>query len=160
MPNNDPNSGFSFVDTAEELANDLIQSLVVDLRVDLDFALGLDLNPTFDKYATSKIDRLPNLFIQINHFDMRGAIGVNDWTSTIDFSGLEFTVSEAKALLNISSTLSSSPIRINSPPEFTALVYPPTEDSEQIIFEAGLDVVFPVFLLFNGIGFGAAIEYL
>lgn len=71
MPNH---GGFSFADTAEELANDLIQSLVVDVVFDLDFAFGLDLNPTFDKYAKS---RIPNLFIKINHFDMKGKFAIH-----------------------------------------------------------------------------------
>ena len=146
--------GFSFVDTAEDLANDIIQSLLTDVAVDLDFAFGLNLDPMFDLSSS------PDPFIQISQFDVSGVIGVNEWTSSLIFSDVEFAVAQAKALINITSALSSSPIRINSPPEFTALVYPPTEDSEQIIFEAGLDVAFPVFLLFNGIGFGAAIEYL
>ena len=156
MPNQ---GGFSFKDTAEELANDLVKSLVVDVNVEFDFAFVLDLNPMFDEYATSKMDRLPGRSIQINHFKMWGALGVNEWTSSIDFSGLQFVISEAMALVNISSTLSSSPIRLNSPSELTALVNPPTEESDRILFEASLDVVFPVFLMYDGIGYGTVIEY-
>ena len=154
MPNH---GGFSFAAAANELASNIIQSLVIDVNVELDFAFGFDLTPTFDEYASS---RVPNLFIQINHFDMWGALGVLDWTSDIDLSGVDFIVSEARALLNVSSTLSSHPIRINSPSELTALVNPPAEDSERIIFSASLEVNFPVFLIYGGVGFGARIEYL
>ena len=152
--------GFSFVDTAEELASDLIESLVIDLAVDLDFTFGLDLNPMFNSSASGILDRLPDPFIQIKKIDIEGVIGVNDWTSTFDFSGLDFAITEAKALLSVSSTLSTSPIRISSPSELVALVKPPTNESDRIVFQAGLDVVFPVFLVYGGIGFGAAIEYL
>ena len=89
--------GFSFVDTAEELANDLIQSLVVDVQVDLDFVFGLDLNPIFNSSAIGILDRIPHPFIQINQFDISGVIGVNDWTSNFDFSGLDFAIAGAKA---------------------------------------------------------------
>ena len=155
------NSGFSFADNAIELANDLINSLVIDVAIDLDFVFGLNLNPIFNSSSTSILDRVPDFFIQINHFDITGILGVNDWTSSIDFSGLEFTISEAKALLNVSSTLSSHPMRINSPSELTTLVNSPTsEDRERIIFSASLDVSFPVFLIHEGIGFGIRIEYL
>ena len=152
--------GFSFVDTAEELANDLIQSLVVDVQVDLDFVFGLDLNPIFNSSAIGILDRIPHPFIQINQFDISGVIGVNDWTSNFDFSGLDFAIAGAKALLTISSTLSASPIIIDSPSKLIELVKPSTEDSKRILFGASLDINFPVFLLFEGIGFGAAIEYL
>ena len=152
--------GFSFKDTAEELANDLVQSLVIDVNVDLEFEFGLDLNPMFNSSAISWIDRIPNPFIQLNQFDITGAIGVNEWTSNFDFSGLEFAITQAKAMLNTSVTLSSSPIRIASPSDFTALVKPPSEDSDKILFEASLEVAFPVFLIYEGVGFGAVIEYL
>ena len=151
--------GFSFKDTAEELANNLVDSLVTDVNVELDFAFVLDLNPMFDEYTTSKMDRIPNRSIQINHFKTWGTLGLNEWTSSIDFSGLEFVISEAVALLDLSSTLSSSPIRLNSPSELIALVTPPSEDSDRIVFEASLDIVFPVFLMYDGIGYGTVIEY-
>ena len=153
-------SGFSFANNAIELADDLIESLVIDVAIDLDFMFGLDLNPLFNSSATNIWDRVPDLFIQINHFDITGVLGVNDWTSSLDFSGLEFTITEARALVNVSSTLSSQPIRINSLSELTALLNPPAEDSERIIFSASLEVNFPVFLIYGGVGVGARIEYL
>ena len=79
----DPNmalgsSGFSFADTAADLANDLIESLVIDVAVDLDFAFGLDLNPMFESSDTSIMDRIPNPFIRNPHqFDLAGVIGAN-----------------------------------------------------------------------------------
>lgn len=148
--------GFSFADTAAELANDLIESLVVDVAVELDLQFGLDLNPMFNQYAIS----FPDPFIQINHFDLNGVLGINEWTSTIDFSGLEFSITGAKALLSVSSTISSSPIRLITASDFVALVNPPTENAPHIIFEIGVDVVFPVFLVYEGIGVGSRIEYM
>lgn len=151
---------FSFKDTAEELANDLIKSLVVDITVDLDFAFHLDLSPMFNSSAISATDRIPKPFIEINQFDISGILGVNDWTSSLSFSDVEFAVAQAKALLNISSTLSSSPIRVNSPSDLTALVNTSEEDSSGIIFQASLDVIFPIFLIIKDVGFGAKIQYL
>lgn len=152
--------GFSFVDTAEDLANDLIQSLVIDVSVALDFQFGLDLNPLFNSSATSWWDRIPDPFIQINQFNIMGSIGVNEWTSDFDWFGLEFSISQAKAMLDVSSTLSSFPIRITSPSQLIDLVKPPTEESDKIIFQAGLDVEFPVFLMHGGVGVGARIGFL
>lgn len=149
--------GFSFVDTAEDLANDLIRSLVIDVAVDLDFLFVVDLNPTFDPYA---ISRIPNFHIQINHFDMQGAFGVNDWTTALGWSGVELAVSQAKAMVGINSTLSSFPIIINSSSELLNLVNPPSEDSDRILFDANLEVDFPLFFTYQGIGAGSRIEYM
>ena len=145
--------GFSFVDTAEDLANDIIQSLLIDVAVDLDFAFGLNLDPMFDLSSS------PDPFIQISQFDVSGVIGVNEWTSSLIFSDVEFAVAQAKALINITSALSSSPIRISSPTELTALVNPPADGSDGISFQTSLDVVFPVFLIVHGVGFGGKILY-
>ena len=150
MPNQ---GGFSFVDTAVQLANDLVQSLVIDIAVDLDFSFGLDLNPVFNS-TLELIDRLPDPFIQINQFEIQGMLGVNEWSSSFDFSGLDFLVTEAKALLNISSSLSSPPLKVNNITGLTALV------NDGIDFQASLDVAFPVFLVADSVGFGGRIEYL
>lgn len=153
-------SGFSFADQAADLANDLIKSLVIDASVNLDFAFGLDLNPMFNSSATSIIDRLPNPFIKINQFDISASIGVNEWSTTISFNDIEFAVTQAKALLNVSAALSSlSPIKIATPSDLLNLVNPQAT-GDRIVFEASLDVVFPVFLLFGDVGFGASIKYL
>ena len=153
------NSGFSFTDNAVELVNDLIDSLVINAAVDLDFAFGLDLNPMFDSSATSILDRIPDPFIQLNQFDVSGLIGVNEWSSSLDFNGLEFSITEAKALLSISATLSSSePIVITTPSELTGLVQP-TSGNDGIVFQASLMVDFPVFLMFDSVGFGARIKF-
>lgn len=157
MPNK---GGFSFVGTAEELANDLVQSLAIDVAVGLDFTFGLDLNPMFNSSATSFLDRIPDPFIQINQFDIQGSVGVNEWTSEFDWNGLEFAISQARAMLDISSTLTTSPIRITSPAQLVALVNPPNEGSDRILFNASLDIDFPVFLMYEGIGLGARIQYL
>lgn len=154
-------SGFSFADHAANLTNDLIQSLVIDASVDLDFAFGLDLNPMFDSTATSIVERLPNPFIQINQFDISASIGVNEWSTSIPFNGVKFAVTEAKALLNVSAALSSSPITITAPSELLNLVNQ-SSTGDRIVFAGSLDVVFPVFLLFGQVqvGFGATIKYL
>jgi hypothetical protein len=152
-------SGFSFADHAANLANDLIQSLVIDASVDLDFAFGLDLNPMFNSSATSIVERLPNLFIKINQFDISASIGVNEWSTTIPFGGIEFAVTEAKAILNVSAALSSSPITITAPSELLNLVNQ-SATGDRIVFAGSLDVVFPVFLVFGSVGFGASINYL
>ena len=155
MPGHD--EGFSFKDTAAQLANDLIESLVIDVSVQLDIAFGLDLNPMFNEYAFG----FPSPFIQINHFDLNGLLGINEWTSTIDFTeDLQFAVAEAVALVNISASTSPSSIRITSPSELASLVNPLTDNNDQIVFEASLEVVFPVFLIYDGIGLGVRVEYM
>ena len=153
-PNMPDHGGFSFIDTASQLANDLIESLVVDVAVELDLQFGLDLNPLFNEFSTG----LPVPFIQINHFDLNGALGINDWTTTIEFGGLEFSIAGAKALLSIYSTISPSPIRLSSASDFAGLISP--DSDQQIIFHLGLDVVFPIFLVYEGFGVGSRIEYL
>lgn len=154
--NNMPSKGnFSFAESAAELADDLIESLVIDVAVDLDFEFGLEISPMFDTSMG-----LPDPFIQINDFNLDGALGINDWTSTIQLGDVGFSVAGAKALLNVSSTISPSSIRISSPSDFVALVNPPTQDSDQIIFQASLDVVFPIFLIYQGVGVGSKIEYM
>lgn len=155
MPGHD--EGFSFKNTAAQLANDLIESLVIDVSVQLDIAFGLDLNPMFNEYAFG----FPDPFIQINNFDLNGLLGINEWTSTIDFTdNLQFSITGATALLSITSYTSPSQIRLASASDFAALVNPLTEHSDQIVFEIGdFEVVFPVFLVYGGIGIGARIEY-
>lgn len=84
---------------------------------------------------------------------------MNDWTTTIQLGDVNFSVVGAKALLNISSSILPSPIRISNPSDLVTLVNPTTEDSNQIVFEASIDVVFPVFLIYQGVGIGSRIEY-
>lgn len=157
MPNQ---GGFSFVNSAEELANDLIQSLVIDVNVELDFAFGLDLNPLFDSNVANIWGRIPDPFIRMNQFDMHGAIGIRDWTANLNLGDVDFIVIDAKAMLNVSSTLSSSPLRITDPTEFIEVVIPPTDDSDRIIFKASLELDFPVLLIYDGIGASSRIGYL
>ena len=157
---------FSFADNAIALANDLIDSLVIDVAVDLDFAFGLDLNPMFNSpsvpspSATSILDRIPDPFIQLNQFDISGLIGVNEWSSNLDFNGFQFAITMAKALLSINATLSTSsePIVINTPSELAGLVQP-ASGNDGIVLEASLEVVFPVFLIIDNVGLGAKIEF-
>lgn len=151
-------SDFSFADTAADLANDLIESLVIDVAVGLDFAFGLDLNPMFNSSAVALSDRIPNPFIKINQFDIAGAIGVNEWTTNILFGDIEFAVASAQALVEVSASLSSTPIDITSPSELIELVNPQAT-GDRIVFSATFDVRFPVFLVHEGVGFGASIEY-
>lgn len=153
-------SGFSFATNAQQLVDDLIESLIIDVKVDIDFAFGLDITPMFDSSATALSDRIPNPFVQINQFQIDGLVGVNEWSSNIQFSDLEFAVTEAKALLSISSSLSSTPTIINNPSQFMQLINPTTTSGDRITFGAGLDVSLPVFLIFGDFGFGAEIEYM
>ena len=154
MPNH---GGFSFQDTAAQLANDLVLCLSIDVAVDLDFSFCLVLCPLLHHSTVG----FPNPFIQINQFDFNGLLGINEWTSTIDFTeDLQFAVAEAVALVNISASTSPSSIRITSPSELASLVNPLTDNNDQIVFEASLEVVFPVFLIYDGIGLGVRVEYM
>ena len=139
----------------EDLANDLIQALVIDVAVDLDFLFVVDLNPTFDPYAEN---RWPNFYIQVNHFDMQGRFGIDDWTTSLSYADIELKVGQASAMVGLNATLSSFPITINSPSEILDLVNYTTE-GEKVLFEADLEVDFPVFLTYLGVGAGARIEY-
>lgn len=152
-------STFSFADTATDLANDMIESLAIDVAVDLDFIFGLDLNPMFDSSTTSVMERLPNPYIRINKFDLAGVIGVNEWSTTLPFGDVEFSVAEAKALLTASASLSSSPIDITTPFALVDLVTPHATGGDRIVFAASLDVDFPVFLTYSGAGAGSRIQY-
>ena len=68
-----PSKGdFSFANSAAELTSNLIDSLVIDLAVDLDFEFGLDLAPIFNADANSILDRIPDPFIQVNQFSLDG----------------------------------------------------------------------------------------
>jgi hypothetical protein len=153
------NFGFSFTNTANSLAEDLINSLVVGVKVDLDFAFGLDLNPMFNSSAKTITERIPDPFIRINQFDISGIVGINEWSTNLRLSDGEFNfqVAEAKALINISSSLTKPPLLINSPSDVTGLF----NKTDVVTFSSSLDVEFPVFLIFGdpGVGFGARIEY-
>jgi hypothetical protein len=84
--------GFSFTDAAEDLANDLIRSLVIDVALEIESAFVVDLNSMFNPYA---VNRMPDFYIEISRFNMQAALGVNEWTSQFDWNGLEFTISQA-----------------------------------------------------------------
>lgn len=144
-------SKFSFVNSAEALANDLINSLVVDVAVNLDFAFGLDLSNLFN-VGVPMASRVPVSFIEINTFDISGLLGVNEWsTSSLNIGDFFFSITEAKALVEVSSKIPSSPLIINGPSMLA--------DLSGIDFGASLEVVFPVFIVFEDIGFGARIQY-
>jgi hypothetical protein len=144
-------SMFSFKDNAEALANDLINSLVIDVEVNLDFAFGLDLSNLFDTIIPM-VKRVPESFIEINMFDISGLLGVNEWsTSSLDIGDFSLSITEAKALVEISSKIPSPPLVIHSPTMIT--------DISAIVFSARLDVVLPVFIVFGEVGAGARIEY-
>lgn len=150
-------SGFSFSATASSLAEDLINSLVVDVAVDLDLAFGLNLNPLFGTNK-SLADRIPDPFMRINQFDFSGTFGVNEWSTNLPLAGFNFAITEAKALVNVSSTLTTPPLIISSLSNVTGLF---NSTNAAVAVSASLDVVFPVFLIFGdpGVGFGAKIEY-
>lgn len=143
-------TGFSFADSASTLANDLINSLVVDIAVDLDVSFGLNLAPVFDTSSA------PVPFIMINQFNFSGAVGVNEWSSTLPIGNLEVSISQARALVEASATLKSPPLLIRSADDLTGLF----NNASAVDVTASLDVVFPIFITTAGIGFGAQVKYM
>ena len=83
-------AGFSFADTAQDLASDLLNSLVVDVAVDLEFAFGLDLNPLFNNRTW------PTPLFHINRLDVDGVLGVNEWSTGQTLGDFEVAITEAK----------------------------------------------------------------
>jgi hypothetical protein len=83
-------AGFSFADTASNLASDLMNSLVIDVAVDLEFAFGLDLNPLFNNRTW------PKPLFHINRFDVDGVLGVNEWSTELTLGDFTVAITEAK----------------------------------------------------------------
>ena len=150
---------FSFADTASELANDLIKSFVIGIDVQLDIQFGLDLGNIFNKTATR---RLPSSFLKINTFDVNGHLGMNEWSATLDLNvssyEVELRITEARALFSINAgIIGDTPILLESPKDFLSIISPTSGNG--IRLNASLDVIMPVFVVFEGLGYGATIRY-
>ncbi len=152
--------GFSFADTALELADDLINSLVLGIHVKLDVQFGLDLGNVFNMTAKS---RLPSPFLKLNTFDVDGYFGVNEWSTTLelDVSGVEFElrIADARALFSIKAGITSDePLLLESPQDFLSIMSPTNDNG--IGLNASLEVFMPVFVVvFDSLGYGATITY-
>jgi hypothetical protein len=145
--------GFSFGTYATQLAEDLTTSIVIDVAVSIDIAFGLDLSNLFNS-SLSALERIPSPFMLINEFNINGLLGINEWSSKLEFGEFDFMITEAKALVAVSANVASSPIPIQSPSDFLSLF-----SSSAIEFSASLDVSFPVFVIVGDFGFGARIDY-
>lgn len=147
--------GFSFADTALTLVNDLVNSLVVGVHVDVDVRFGLDLNNLFNKTATT---RLPSPFLKLYTFDVEGVIGIDEWSTVVALDEFELAITEAKALVNIvAGKTSATPLLLRSASDFVSLLSP--NGVGGIGLMASLDVRMPVFIAYDGLGFGATIHY-
>jgi hypothetical protein len=150
---------FSFAGTALELANDLIESLVIGISVKIDIQFGLDLGNMFNKTATS---RLPSPFLKLNTFDVDGHFGVNEWSTKLDLnvsaSEFELRITEARALFSIKAgIIGDTPLWLESPKDFFSIISPTSGNG--IRLNASLDVLMPVFVTLGDLGFGATIRY-
>jgi hypothetical protein len=145
--------GFSFGTYATQLAEDLTASIVIDVAVSIDIAFGLDLSNLFNS-SLPALERIPSPFMLINEFNINGLLGINEWSSKLEFGEFDFMITEAKALVSVSADVTSPPIAIQSPSDFLSLF-----SSSAIGFSASLDVSFPVFVIVGDFGFGARIDY-
>lgn len=147
--------GFDFAETASTLVTDLINSLVIGVHVDVDVRFGLDLNNLFNETAES---RLPVPFLKLYKFDVEGMIGVDEWSTVLEIEQFELAITEARALVGIEAGITAeTPFLIESAQDFLSLIYP--SDAAGIGLNASLDVSMPVFITFNGLGFGATVQY-
>jgi hypothetical protein len=82
----------------------LLRPFSLDVNIDLTFGINL--------LDDVRLESRP--FIQINQFDVSGSAGVNEWSSILKLpGGFGFSVAEAKALVSISSALTSPPLILN-----------------------------------------------
>ena len=153
---------FSFVDAATDLARDLINSLVIDAKVNVGLAARLDLNPVFNS-SLSGLERLPKPALELEEFQVDGKFGINEWTTILPISppleAFEVFVSEARALVGISASIPNAPLVIASREDFKSFISPNDTDSG-IDFEMSLDVNLPLFVNVKGVGgVGGTIGY-
>lgn len=117
-------NGFNFVDQAAKVVEDLINSLIIGIDVNIDIQMGLDLTNVFNKTAQS---RLPIPFLQLNTFDVEGYIGFTEWSSdvTIPEINARLLVTEASALMNLHfGIIGNEPLLITSAGEFLSIISP------------------------------------
>jgi hypothetical protein len=147
--------GFDFTETASTLAEDLMTSLVIGVHVDIDVRFGLDMNNLFNETAES---RFPAPFLKLYKFDVEGIIGVDEWSSMLEVEQFDVAITEARALFGIEVGITSgTPLLLESAQDFLSLISP--TDTSGIGLNASLDVRMPVFIAFEGLGFGATMSY-
>lgn len=147
--------GFSFTETASTLAGDLVNSLVIGVHVDVDVRFGLDLNNLFNETAVS---RLPSPFLKLYTFDVEGMMGINEWSTSLEIQGFKVAITEARALFGIEAGITSgAPLLLKSAHDFLNAISP--TNASGIGLTASLDVRMPIFVLFQGLGFGATLQY-
>ena len=146
--------GFSLSTASDDLVQSLISSLTIGARLDLNVAFGLDLEPVFNSSKASLQERLPEPFVQINHFNLDAKFGVNEWTASLKVDPFLIGISEARALCKVKA-ISNDPFVISSPVDLKELIAP----AGKIDISASLDVSLPIFSIYNGFGFGARIRY-
>lgn len=119
-------NGFNFADQAATVVEDLINSLIIGIDVDIDIQIGLDLTNVFNKTAQS---RLPSPFLQLNTFDVEGYIGFTEWSTEViidtDTMNARLLVTEASALMNINfAIIGNEPLMITSAGQFLSIISP------------------------------------
>lgn len=117
-------NGFNFADQAATVVEDLINSLIIGIDLDINIQMGLDLTNVFNKTAQS---RLPSPFLQLNTFDVEGYIGFTEWSTEviIDTMNARLLVTEASALMNINfAIIGNEPLLITSAGQFLSIISP------------------------------------
>lgn len=174
-------SGFSFAEKADKVVEDLINSLVIGIDVDIDIQFGLDLTNVFNRTAQS---RLPSPFLQLTTFDVGGYIGFSEWSTalTID-DDTRLLITEASALININAgIIGNKPLLLKSATDFLSIISPTSLNgigecciSKSLYniylvtdllrcfvctgLHASFSVKLPIFVSVEGIGAGATIMY-
>lgn len=147
--------GYSFAKNASILAGDLANSLVIGVHVNVDVRFGFDLNNLFNKTAVS---RLPSPFLKLYTFDMDGVMGTNEWSTTLNMQRYDVAISEARALVSIQANITSGgPLWLTSDRDFLSAISPSNDSGIRVM--ASLDVSMPIFVLFQGLGYGASLQY-
>ncbi len=147
--------GFNFNDFASVLENDIMNSLVIGIHIGINVEFGLDLGNIFNETATS---RLPAPILRLLTFDVEGNIGVNEWSTTLEYEGFELRIVEARALFQIEAGINSKlPLSLKSPEDFMLAIS--STSKKQIGLNAALNATIPVFVIFEGLGYGATITY-
>jgi hypothetical protein len=130
-----------FASIVVSLSKDLF---VYDSLLAVDISFGLNLDPLFDSNANP---RRPLPFLELNQFEVAGLFGLNEWSTTLLLSGVDFAVTEAKALVELNATIPTAPLVLSSPSDFLDFVQP---SNTAIEVTASLDASLPVFVVIGG----------
>ena len=149
----DGKGSFSFQEQAQELANSLLNSTVIDASAQIVAAFGLDLSKVFDDSETDNLKRIPSPFLKIETFDLAGTIGVQDWSASLGLTSpitndITFGIAEADALIDVNITINGNdPVVIDDPSDFGTLI----GSDSPIDISASVTVDFPIFVLIEGV---------